>query len=97
MGLNFKLEIRTDATAAVGICHRRGLGKVRHLATADLWVQDRLRTGDFSLTKWPGHANLADALTKYLDQKDLLKHVCNMGLEFEGGRSDLAPAITQDQ
>ena len=47
----WSLGIQTDATAAVGICRRRGLGRIRHLAKADLWVQDRLRSKDFSLFK----------------------------------------------
>ena len=43
LGLHWKLDIQTDATAAIGICKRKGLGKIRHLATSDLWVQDKLR------------------------------------------------------
>ena len=31
-----RLRILSDATAAIGICRRQGLGRVRHLATADL-------------------------------------------------------------
>ena len=33
-----RLTLKSDATAAIGITQREGLGKVRHLATADLWV-----------------------------------------------------------
>ena len=47
LGIELNLTVLTDATAAIGICRRRGLGKVRHLATADLWMQDRIRKGDF--------------------------------------------------
>ena len=47
LGFDFQLEILTDATAAIGICKMRGLGKIRHLAVADLWVQDRVRAGDY--------------------------------------------------
>ena len=32
------LVLRADATAAIGIVRRRGLGKIRHLAVGDLWV-----------------------------------------------------------
>ena len=46
LGIILNLEILTDATAAIGICRRRGLGKIRHLHVSDLWVQDRLRKGD---------------------------------------------------
>ena len=35
LGIDVDLHIRTDATAAIGICRRRGLGKIRHLAGAD--------------------------------------------------------------
>ena len=31
--------MRSDAAAALGICRRRGLGNVRHLAVGDFWVQ----------------------------------------------------------
>ena len=42
-GIKVQLLIRSDATAAIGICKRQGSGKVRHLATADLWVQQLVR------------------------------------------------------
>lgn len=49
LGMSWDITLKTDATAAIGITRRRGLGKIRHLATADLWVQDHLRAGDFKL------------------------------------------------
>ena len=39
LGLDWGLQLRADASAAIGICRRRGLGRVRHLHVADLWVQ----------------------------------------------------------
>ena len=84
---------QTGASAAAGICRRRGLGKIRHLAVADLWVQDRLRTKDFILSKIGGPDNPADALTKHLDQSTLRKHLDSLGLVFEGGRADCAPEL----
>ena len=83
----------TDATAAIGIARRRGLGKVRHLATADLWIQDRLRKKDFSLEKVPGVDNPSDMLTKHVPRDVLLKHMKKLGLHYEGGRADSAPTI----
>ena len=64
LGFDWPIELRADASAAIGICRRRGLGKVRHLHTADLWVQDRLKSGDFALRKTPGSQNIADMMTK---------------------------------
>ena len=49
LGIELNLTVATDATAAIGIARRGGLGKVRHLATADLWIQDKIRKGDFAL------------------------------------------------
>ena len=88
-----RLRICSDATAAIGICKRLGLGRVRHLAVADLWIQDRLRTHDFELLKLPGRQNPADLLTKYLDRSSHDKHINDLGLVFESGRADSAAQI----
>ena len=34
------LAVHSDATAAIGIARRRGIGKVRHLGVTDLWIQE---------------------------------------------------------
>ena len=34
-----QLKLLSDSTAAIGMVRRLGLGRVRHLATADLWLQ----------------------------------------------------------
>ena len=80
LGIHLTLDILTDATAAIGICRRRGLGKVRHLHTADLWVQDRLRKRDFALTKVLGADNPADLLTKHVPRDVMRKHMELVGL-----------------
>ena len=87
-GLKFRLEIRTDASAAVGICRRRGLGKIRHLATADLWVQDKVRSGAFVLSKIQGSDNPSDSLTKCVERPLLSKHIEALGLRLETGRAE---------
>ena len=42
LGMDLKLRVHSDATAAIGIAKRRGLGRIRHLHTADLWVQEKI-------------------------------------------------------
>ena len=79
----------------MGICRRRGLGKIRHLATADLWVQDKLRSGAFTLTKIPGAENPSDILTKYVERPVLMKHLETLGLKFEEGRAASASGLEQ--
>ena len=53
-GTKVKVERHSHATAAIGICKRQGLGRVRHLATADLWVQQEVRARELKLFKLPG-------------------------------------------
>ena len=91
--MHWTLKVQTDAAAAVGVVRRRGLCKIRHLAVADLWIQDRLRCGDVQLEKIPGSDNASDILTKHTDTKTLDKHLATLGLVFEDGRSQLAPTV----
>ena len=93
LGIPLSLTVLTDAAAAVGICRRKGLGKVRHLATADLWVQDRVKNKYFVLERVPGVDNPADILTKHVDQALLAKHSEFLGLRQEAGRAASAPKI----
>ena len=83
LGIQLNLKVMTDASAAIGVCRRRGLGKIRHLATADLWIQERLRGGDFELVKVAGQDNVAEVLTKHVDRSTLERHLQAMGLKQE--------------
>ena len=87
-----KVRLFSDATAAIGICKRRGLGKVRHLHTTDLWVQEKVRKGDIELLKVLGTENPADAFTKYLDAASLDRAMSKLNVEFMEGRPACAPA-----
>ena len=44
-GFTSEITIKSDATAAIGIVARQGLGRIRHLSVADLRVQERARFG----------------------------------------------------
>ncbi len=74
LGVNGKVKVLTDSSAAKGISARKGVGRVRHIEVNQLWVQDKVRTGDIEIIKVDGDKNLGDALTKYLDASDTLKH-----------------------
>ena len=63
-GVNVGILISTDASAAVGIASRRGLGKVRHIDVCQLWIQDHVAQGSIKLVKISGDHNFADSLTK---------------------------------
>ena len=93
LGLKWTLTVHSDATAAIGICRRKGLGQIRHLAVADLWVQDRVRSRDFKLIKVLGADNPADILTKCVAREVLKRHLENMSCYFEASRAASAPII----
>ena len=91
MGWTLHPRVHSDATAAIGISKRRGLGKIRHLHTADLWVQEKVRAGAVTLLKILGTENPADAFTKYLDKSSMEKAVAAMNCDYRTGRAKLAP------
>ena len=93
LGMTWGIKLQTDANAAIGICRRRGLGKIRHLATSDLWIQDRLRAGDFTLVKIAGEQHVANILTKHVDRRTLSRHVTALGMRLEEGRASSAPTL----
>ena len=39
------IVLKSDASAAIAIASRRGLGKVRHIEVCQLWLQDKVRRG----------------------------------------------------
>ena len=43
LGVEAKVRVWTDSSAAMGIGARSGLGKLRHLETHTLWVQEHIR------------------------------------------------------
>ena len=93
LGIHVDIHIRTDATAAIGICRRRGLGKIRHLSCSDLWVQDRLRNQDFKLTKITGAEHSADLLIKHIERLTRMQLLPLMPLGEEQGETTSAPNL----
>ena len=94
LGLSLQLRLHSDSTAAIGVCRRRGLGKIRHLAVADLWLQDKIKAGQLSLHKVLGADNPADAMTKFVERATLDKTLARMRLECEDGRAATAAHIS---
>ena len=94
MGVHLGIRIKEDSSAAKGIAHRTGLGKVRHIEVNQLWVQEKVRNKEIEVVKVNGTDNIADALTKNLDTKDLMKHVRNCENYIGTGRHKIMPETT---
>ena len=94
LGLGYSLHLYADSSAAIGICRRTGIGRVRHLAVGQLWVQERLRAGHFSLFKVCGTANPVDLMTKHLSGPMISTHLATLHCELEQGRPASAPGVS---
>ena len=88
------MRVRTsaDSSAAMGIARRRGLGKVRPIELNQLWLQEKVNSEEIDLRKVKGEENVADALTKHLDQRNISRHLHATGQRIHEGRHELAPA-----
>ena len=91
LGFDCKLKVFSDATAAIGIARRRGMGKIRHLDCSDLWVKEKIRNQQVSLHKVLGIENPADAFTKYVNQDILHKTMNTIGMKRLKGMPARAP------
>ena len=69
------------------------MGKIRHLDTTDLWVQEVVRSRRVELNKVLGAENPAYVLTKYVDKPLMTKMLPKMNMEKLDGRAKCAPAI----
>ena len=57
------VRLHIDASAALGIIGRRGVGRVRHLEVGSLWIQEQQLKRVIGTLKVPGLENPADLLT----------------------------------
>ena len=86
-------EVHGDASAALGIINRKGLGRTRHIDPGLLWIQQTAAEKRLSYHKVLGSDNPADLMTKYLSVEILEKHSKCIEIEFAGGRANTAPAL----
>ena len=92
LGMTAKVRAWTDASDAVGICGRSGLGKLRHVHTHTLWSQERVRSGAIEFRKVNGLVNPADLFTKHLTSRDRVNQLIELfNCEYRDGRSTIAP------
>jgi hypothetical protein len=89
VGVEVRVRVHTDSTACKGICNRRGIGRIRHMAVPFLWLQDKVGKGELSLVKVPGCENPSDLMTKHLSGPDLKKCLNRLCFMYEDGRSSV--------
>ena len=84
----------TDSSACKGICQRTGLGKIRHIDVALLWLQDLVRKERIKMTKVAGKDNPADMLTKCLPGVKISEISRRLGFFVENGRTNIVDAAS---
>ena len=67
MGFHMKAVVATDSSAAKGVSSRLGAGRIRHLETRCLWIQERVRAKELEIRKVWTDKNRGDMQTKPLD------------------------------
>ena len=80
-----------DSNAAIGTAHRAGNGRLRHVRISDLWIQERVKEGNVSISNILGTDNIADMLTKDITAKvrDHLMKLSPQSLEIRPSEKQL--------
>ena len=92
-GVEVGIDVLVDASAAVGIACRRGLGKVRHIELDQLWLQDQVARGKVGVYNVPGEENIADSLAKHSTLQRIEQTMWYTISQVVLGRHELMPSI----
>ena len=99
LGVEFSqsIAIKSDASAAIGISNRIGIGKIKHIEVTQLWLQEKVANGEIVIHKVPTESNLADALTKAVDAQTIQTHVSGINAERLCDRHPLRPSLDDEE
>ena len=74
-------QMWTDSSAAKGILHRQGAGKVKHLECRQLWVQEKIANKTIKCDKVAREMNPADMLTHHWTTSEGHHHLRSLHVE----------------
>ena len=92
-GLKFDACVCSDASAAIGIVHRQGLGKTRHIQVQYLWMQAEIADGRMKVQKVRTDDNPADLMTKTLNQDTMSRHLHDLSFNVNSTRAKSATRL----
>lgn len=90
LNMNLSIRMLVDASAALGVAQRQGIGKIRHLQTGALWIQEQELKKVLKMGKVSGTDNCSDILTKNVSREILERHASGMDMEYREGRAEKA-------
>ena len=80
LGFAVKPVLVIDAKATEHILHRHGIGKMKHIDVAHLWLQDEVKSNRSRVRRVKSEDSLADIGTKALSNKNIRKHATSAGM-----------------
>ena len=93
LGVQTTCVMKTDSTAAKGMTNRRGHGKVKHLQTCELWLQEVVRDKRIDIQRVGTKDNPADLVAKHLGCKSAKQHLDRLSAKTATGWHELAPRL----
>ena len=94
--LELKLELKADSSAGIGTAQRQGLGRLRHVQTRYLWVQERVRRGEVAVSKVRGDRNPSDMLTKPMGKGKREYFMKMIGQWYMDGRAKMMKMLADE-
>ena len=91
--MSLSITTAIDASAAYGMLHRRGVGKMRHIDTSLLWVQEAAQTKKINFVKVDGKDLPADLMTKPPSRAAIEKFLKGLSTDRRSGRAKMAPTV----
>ena len=89
-----QILMHTDSIFAKSFSSRRGFGKIPHMETRALWLQEAVASRKVILLKVRGEQNPADLLTKCLNREAIECHLGRMGVRaVRRDRAIVRPAV----
>ena len=73
------VTVHTTLTATIGIVHRNGLGKTKHIETQHLWIQECVGDKSIAVRKVVTKENPAYIVTEGLKREPSMDHIRNVG------------------
>ena len=80
LGWIVSVKLLTDSSTGKSISMRKGCGKIRHLETKYLWLQDAVFDRKLEVDKVKGIDNPSDVGTKYLMDHECEKNLVKYGV-----------------
>ena len=78
-GIDMQLRLKTDSSVANALSQRLGVGKMKHMQTRFLWLQQAVQWGQLIIVPVPTKLNYADIYTKAVPAKQMEKFMKEMG------------------